>query len=112
MRFVVKKIIINQGCEPRIMKNLKPVEDTFTEYKYPTFYGSNITVNALVGENGSGKSSLLELMFRMVNNFAAVLYRNTKCEAAEPLYYVLGIKAELTLRMWTIFANKPFMKAR
>lgn len=95
MRFVVKKIIINEGCEPKIMKNLKPVEYAFTEYKYPTFYGSNITVNALVGENGSGKSSLLELMFRMVNNFSAVLYRNIKCEAAEPLYYILGIKAEL-----------------
>lgn len=95
MKFVVRKIIIKEGCEPKIMKNLKPVEYTFTEYKYPTFYGSNISVNALVGENGSGKSSLLELMFRMVNNFSAVLYRNIKCEAAEPLYYILGIQAEL-----------------
>lgn len=95
MNFVVKKIVIHEGCEPKIMKNLKPVEYRFTDYRFPTFYGSNITVNALVGENGSGKSSLLELMFRMVNNFSAVLYRKVKREAAEPLYYVMGIKASL-----------------
>lgn len=37
------------------------------------FFGSNITVQAIVGQNGSGKSSILELMYRAVNNFSFML---------------------------------------
>lgn len=40
-----------------------------------TLYGSeqsdtNITINAIVGQNGDGKSSVVELVIRVLNNFA------------------------------------------
>ncbi len=32
------------------------------------FFGENINVTAIVGENGSGKSSLYELLFNLIHN--------------------------------------------
>ena len=36
-----------------------------------------------MGENGSGKSSIIELLFRMVNNLAAVMLKDFERPAAE-----------------------------
>lgn len=94
-RFVVTHIVVEEGCEARIRKNLEPGEYRFTDNGHPDFYGKGFSVQVIVGENGSGKSSLLELMFRMVNNLAAVLFRDVECNAAENLYYVKGIRAQL-----------------
>lgn len=94
-RFVVTHIVVDEGCDPRIRKNLISGEYRFTENQYPDFYGTGFSVQVIVGENGSGKSSLLELMFRMINNLAAVLFRDVECNAAERQYYVTGIKARL-----------------
>lgn len=41
-------------------------------------FGHNISVNAIVGMNDSGEPSLLELIFRMVNNFCFYLMGNTE----------------------------------
>lgn len=60
------------------------------------FFGNNITVHAIVGENGSGKSSLLELMYRLINNFSFMLELGMhKSAGAMNLCYVQGIKANL-----------------
>ncbi|MBP7359204.1 MAG: hypothetical protein KA955_07715 [Prevotella sp.] len=42
-------------------------KSVFDENFAPTF---SISVSSIVGKNGSGKSSLLEIMFRIINNFA------------------------------------------
>ena len=59
------------------------------------FFGQNMTVQVIVGMNGSGKSALLELMFRMINNFSAQLFRDVNCNAADRLVLVRGIHADL-----------------
>lgn len=59
------------------------------------YFGNNINVQAIVGTNGSGKSSLLELMYRIINNFSALVERGMKRNAAWKLLFVEGVYAEL-----------------
>lgn len=55
-----------------------------------------VSVSAIVGANGSGKSSLVEYILRLLNNFAASLYGETELHpGAEHLHYIDGIYGEL-----------------
>lgn len=62
---------------------------------YSWYFGNNINVQAIVGTNGSGKSSLLELMYRIINNFSALVERGMKRNAAWKLLFVEGVYADL-----------------
>ncbi len=93
--FIIKSIEIFEACDPKIRKNLKVDVYPFAGNLERGFYGQNLTVQVIVGMNGSGKSALLELMFRMINNFSAQLFRDVKCNAADRLVLVRGIHADL-----------------
>ena len=108
--FSICALEILQGCScGRILKEgLYPFDDKLcfnsegsfiglNESKVPKdFFGPNISVHAIVGENGSGKSSLLDLMYRIINNFSFMLELGMhKSAGAMKLCYVQGIRANL-----------------
>lgn len=105
-----------KGCTSHILKVLKEDEPYFFYNNYretedkqyiedfreglpPNFFSikspkdsPNITVTAIVGKNGDGKSSIIELIIRILNNFAHVYKFGS---ATENLIYIEGINAEL-----------------
>lgn len=87
-----------------------------------TMFGKNISVQAIVGKNGNGKSSVMELIYRMINNLSHCMTEGLDFPAADMLWYVRGIYAELffeseghlgclkceDLRMHFMWANESF----
>ena len=121
MPFRIAAIKILDGCEPFVRKKLKEGEvylfsSRYVEDKYDeltlglnrevtgnlyaqTMYNIDreagaleVSVNAIVGQNGDGKSSLLEVMLRILNNFA---YTRGFLEDQPTLKYVEGVNAIL-----------------
>lgn len=121
MSFRIAAIKILDGCEPYVRKKLKEgkvylfssryVEDKYNEltlglnrevtgnlyaqtmYNIDREVGAlDVSVNAIVGQNGDGKSSLLEVMLRILNNFA---YTRGFLEDQPTLKYVEGVNAIL-----------------
>lgn len=121
MSFRIAAIKILDGCEPYVRKKLKEgkvylfssryiedkinelilsfnreiTENLFAQTMYNIDRGAGaleVSVNAIVGQNGDGKSSLLEVMLRILNNFA---YTRGFLEDQPTLEYVDGVNAIL-----------------
>ena len=91
--FDIKSLTIYSECKYR--RNLNAGTYTLGDSVLKDFFGRNITLHTLVGKNGSGKSSLLDIVFRMVNNVGAVMCKQEIREAADRVRYVRHIYADL-----------------
>lgn len=110
-QFSVVGLQLFKECNPHIKKNLNDGYYLFNEWcevedgkiqlsskqRKPeqNFFGKNINIQAIVGKNGSGKSSILELMYRMINNFTFHLVEGQNREAAESICYIKDLHAGL-----------------
>ena len=93
--FSINKIVVDGTCDERILKILKPGEYVFTNPMYDRFFLEGVTVCSVVGKNGCGKSSLIELMFRMINNLGAMVLKDFDRPAAETLFFIDNVVADL-----------------
>lgn len=73
-----------------IRRDIKILSDTF--YQIHADSAMRINVSAIVGENGSGKSTIVELILRMINNCA--IHYGIRAENGM-LKYVEGVYAKL-----------------
>lgn len=56
----------------------------------------HVQVSAIVGENGAGKSSLVEFIMRLINNFSAMLFGERKIgNTSERLHFINGVDGDL-----------------
>lgn len=55
----------------------------------------NVNINAIVGKNGDGKSTIVELLIRIVHNFIALQQEKGQFAESNTLEYIHGVDAEL-----------------
>lgn len=89
-------LFIYPECQYR--KNLETGLYPLGSFDIPDFYGRNIKLHAIVGRNGSGKSSLLDIMIRMINNVGALMCKKEKRGASDRVRYARHIHADLAFK--------------
>ena len=74
-------------------KNLKKNNSFFDSTH---FYGEGINIQAIVGKNGCGKSTLMDLLFAAANNYGYIIDRNEDGEGKSQALFI----ADLYLRLY------------
>lgn len=95
--FTLTNIRFHEGC--KYMKNLHIETDYPIEHKLDKdFFAPNICISAIVGQNGAGKSSLLDMIFRVVNNLSYCLFNRVERDASAPLSYITELSVDLAYK--------------
>lgn len=73
---------------------LKDKEELHKEKKFL----QNININAIIGENGTGKSTLVDMVIRVLNNFSAAVFGEDYIyTSAQHLHYIENVHASLAV---------------
>lgn len=83
--------------EDRILVNKGWYKKTVYDYYMADGNSSpHITFSAIVGENGAGKSSIIEFEIRLINNFSAIVFGEfAKVDGWPHLHFIDGVDGEL-----------------
>jgi hypothetical protein len=72
------------------------MKTVYDYYMAGGIYTPHITVSAIVGENGAGKSSVIEFEMRLINNFSAIVFGEfAKIDGWPHLHFIDGVDCEL-----------------
>ncbi len=75
-------------------------KETLRDYSLYDTDDLKISICAIVGKNGSGKSSFVDLVIRMINNLSAILLgEKFNFSAAEHLHFIDHVYAEMAFRI-------------
>ena len=92
--------IIDKKENEKEVERIEVREDVFdsSELLYSVKGKSKISVSAIVGENGTGKSTILDTIIRIMNNLSTAIYgEDYNYSSAEHLHYVDNVYASLAV---------------
>lgn len=103
--YLLKGFEITSSSVVKISKERQWVNTLYDDFFPYNTTKTHVTISAIVGQNGSGKSSLVEYAMRLINNLSAVLYGENPVNAvSEHLHYIDKINGEL----WYCLDNKVY----